>query len=131
MGSSESMSLDRAARAVCASSALDTKVRSRVHVVLCRHARARGNRDEMTRSTPQVFTAREDAVDRHGGGGAFGELRAVEVYTAEHIVRRTQNETSMRSSESKNGKYSPMPSCCPVSTEMKADLTMLIVLWKF
>ena len=41
----------------------------------------------MTRSTPQVFTAREDAVDRHGGGGAFDELRAVEVYTAEHRTK--------------------------------------------
>ena len=52
-------------------------------------------------------------------------------FTPLNIARRTQNETSMRSSESKNGKYSPMPSCCPVSTEMKTDLTMLIVLWKF
>ena len=41
----------------------------------------------MTRSTPQVFTAREDAADRHGEGGAFGELRAVEVYTAEHRAK--------------------------------------------
>ena len=46
-----------------------------------------------------------------------------------NIARRTQNETSMRPSESKSGNYSPMPSCCPVSTEMKTDLTMLIVLW--
>ena len=50
-------------------------------------------------------------------------------FTPLNIARRTQNETSMRSSESKNGKYSSMPSCCPVSTEMKTDFTMLIVLW--